>query len=258
MGGVLSVCVEDLSVLISGSSRGIGFEVAKAFLASGAYVILSSHDEKELEAAYNLAKAEFGDKVGAVVCDVCKPESCVRAVSDAIEKFGKLDTVICNAGIDIIKSVQDYSEKEWDKILDVNLKGAFHFSQAAIQHFLSEGKKGSIIYTSSIASSIGIAGLVPYSASKGGINQLVRSMAVELAANNIRVNAVAPGYVENIMAGVSVHETPEENERIKRLTPMGRRCSPKELAGAYIYLASEAASYVTGHVLYVDGGYSAL
>lgn len=131
-------------------------------------------------------------------------------------------------------------------------------AQAAVKHYLKQKIAGTLIFTSSIAGSIGIRGLVPYAASKGGVNQMTRTMAIELADRNIRVNAVAPGYLENVMAGVTVHADPKEQERIQTLTPMGRRCRLDELVGPYIFLASPASSHMTGQILHVDGGYTAL
>lgn len=250
--------IQHLTVLISGSSRGIGFELAQGFLAHGAKVAILSENESELEEASKALSAKYHDRVSAILCDVRSQESCQTAVKKVISDFGSLTTTICNAGVDIIKPVESYSEQDWKYILEVNLQGAFYLSQAAIQSYLETNTPGTITFTSSIAGSVGINGLVPYAASKGGINQLTKTMAVELAKHNIRVNSVAPGYVENIMSGVTVHSTPEEQERIRTFTPLGRKCLKQELVGPYIFLASSASSYVTGHVLHVDGGYTAI
>ncbi len=250
--------VHDLCVLISGSSRGIGFELAKGFLEQGAKVIISSENKSELNQALQQLNDQYRNRVSSVVCDVRSFESCQNAVKKAASDLGSLTTTICNAGVDIIQPIENYSETDWKFILDVNLQGAFSFSQAAIQYYLTHKIAGTITFTSSITGSIGISGLVPYAASKGGINQLTKTMAIELAKHNIRVNAVAPGYVENIMAGVTVHTTQEEQERTLTFTPLGRKCFKQELVGPYIFLASPASSYVTGHILYVDGDYTAI
>lgn len=250
--------VENLSVLISGSSRGIGLHVAKGFLENGAKVTILSENKKELEHELAQLVGRFPNHAFGVVCDVSSFESCQNAVKKAASDMGSLTTVICNAGVDRIKPIESYLESDWKFILEVNLQGAFALAQAAVQYYLKNKIAGSVTFTSSIAGSIGISGLVPYSASKGGINQLTKSMAVELAKHNIRVNAVAPGYVDNIMADVTVHSNLEEQNRINSQTPLGRRCKLDELIGPYIFLASEASSYVTGHVLYVDGGYTSL
>ena len=143
-------------------------------------------------------------------------------------------------------------------MLGVDLSGVLHVSQAAVRQMLSQGRGGSIINISSIASTVGIPGLGSYSAAKGGVNQLTRVMAVELAPHGIRVNAVAPGYLENVMQGAAAeHANPETERRIRARTPLGRRARLEELVGPVVFLASEAASYVTGALLYVDGGYTA-
>jgi len=250
--------VNDLCVLISGSSRGIGLSVARGFLERGAKVTISSEDASELKQALELLKSQFPNRVFGAVCDVRSFSACQNAVKQAVSEMGTLTTTICNAGVDRIKPVESYNESDWKFILEVNLQGAFSLAQAAIQYYLENTITGSITFTSSICSSIGINGLVPYSASKGGINQLTKTMAAELAQHNIRVNAVAPGYVDNLMAGVALHSKSEEVHHIKTFTPLGRKCQLHELIGPYIFLASYASSYVTGHVLYVDGGYTAI
>lgn len=250
--------VKECVVLISGSSRGIGFELARGFLDQGAKVAILSENADELAQALKDLQETFSGRVYGVVCDVRSFDSCQQAVQKTAAHFGSLTSVICNAGVDRIKPVESYTESDWRFILEINLQGAFSIAQATIQYFLKNNIPGSIVFTSSIAGSIGISGLVPYAASKGGINQLTKTMAVELAKYNIRVNAVAPGYVENIMAGVTVHSNPQEQERIRLFTPLGRKCQLKELVGAYVFLTSPAGSYITGHVLHVDGGYTAL
>ena len=247
--------VENKVVCISGSSRGLGKAIAQGFAERGAKVLISSWDREELENA----KREFESNsltVESVVLDVRNQADCQRFVSTALERHGMLDIMICNAGTDIIKPAEQYAEQEWDKILDINLRGYYFCAQFAAQYMLSVGR-GSIIMTSSIAGSAGIPGLAPYAASKGGINQLVHTMAVEWAQRGVRVNAVAPGYIENIMADVKFDAEDLYQKRVVTFTPMGRRGTVDEFLGAYLFLASDASSYVTGEILYVDGGYHA-
>jgi len=247
--------VENKVVCISGSSRGLGKAIAQGFAERGAKVLISSWDSEELAST----KQEFetrGLVVESVILDVRNQADCQRFVSTAIEKHGTIDVMICNAGTDIIKPAEQYEEHEWDKILDINLRGYYFCAQFAAQHMLSVGR-GSIIMTSSIAGIAGIPGLVPYAASKGGINQLVRTMGVEWAQRGVRVNAVAPGYIENIMADVKFDADDPYQKRVVTFTPMGRRGTVDEFLGAYLFLASEASSYITGEILYVDGGYHA-
>jgi NAD(P)-dependent dehydrogenase (short-subunit alcohol dehydrogenase family) len=189
------------------------------------------------------------------VHSVSTPKVGAELISAARSAFGRLDHVVCNAGIDIIRSAVDYTSDEWDKILDVNLRGAFFPAQAAARHWIAAGAFGSITMTSSIAGSVDIPMLAPYAASKGGINQLVRTLATEWAEHAIRVNAVAPGYVESIMDSVTANDDGAADVRIGAFTPLRRRATVDEIAAPFVFLASDAASYVTGSVLAVDGGH---
>lgn len=193
----------------------------------------------------------------AVAGDVSAPEHATKLVEIAKSGFGGLDSLVCNAGIDVIKPAVDFTSEEWDRIIEVNLRGAFLPAQAAARYWIASGTSGSVTMTSSIASRCGVVGLTPYGASKGGIDQMVRTLAVEWAASNIRVNAVAPGYVANIMCGVTVHADPKSEDRIRTFTPMGRRATVDEIAAPFVFLALEASAYITGAILAVDGGYSA-
>jgi NAD(P)-dependent dehydrogenase (short-subunit alcohol dehydrogenase family) len=247
--------VKNQVVCISGASRGLGKGLARMFAERGAHVVIGSYDPEELGTAQAELTAD-GLDLTTVVSDVSEPQSCAALTEQAVKKFGLVDTMICNAGIDKIKAAEGYESSEWDSILDVNLKGAYFSAKAAAQAMLPVGK-GSIIMTSSIAGGSGIPGLTPYAASKGGIDQLVRTMAVEWAARGIRVNAVAPGYINNYMDGVDTTSSNPYQQRAIARTPMGRRGEIREFGGAYLYLASAAASYTTGAILYVDGGYHA-
>ncbi|MGL5921851.1 SDR family NAD(P)-dependent oxidoreductase [Chroococcidiopsis sp.] len=242
-------------VCITGSSRGLGKAIARGFAERGAKVVISSWNSQELEATREEFQSQ-GLEVYAVEVDVSKRDRCQQLIDRTIEHYGAIDILICNAGIDIIKPAEQYEVEEWDKILNINLRGYYFCAQFAAQQMLDRGA-GSIIMTSSIAGAVGIPGLVPYAASKGGINQMVRTMAVEWAQKGVRVNAVAPGYIDNMMAGVEYDENDPYQQRVTRFTPMGRRGKVEEFLGAYIFLASDAASYITGEVLYVDGGYHA-
>jgi len=244
--------------VVTGGSRGIGLAITRHFLRHGARVIVGGLDTQETAAAVKVLATESGqDRVAAQPGNVSSPETAEALVTAAFKRFGGLDTLVCNAGIDIIKPAVDYKSEEWDHILAVNLRGAFLPAQQAARAWIERGQHGSVIMTSSIAARAGIAGLAPYGASKGGIDQLVRTLAVEWAKHGIRVNAVAPGYVDNVMAGVEIHSDPATEARIRAFTPMGRRATVDEIAGPFVFLASPAAAYVTGAILAVDGGYSA-
>ncbi|MDV2996278.1 MAG: Dihydroanticapsin 7-dehydrogenase [Chroococcidiopsis sp. SAG 2025] len=233
----------------------MGKAIARGFAERGAKVVISSWNLAELETTRDEFRSQ-GLEVYAVEVDVSKRDSCQQLIDRTIEHYGAIDVLICNAGIDIIKPAEQYEAEEWDKIIDINLRGYYFCAQFAAQQMLDRGT-GSIIMTSSIAGAVGIPGLVPYAASKGGINQMVRTMAVEWAQKGVRVNAVAPGYIDNTMVDVEYDENDPYQQRVTRFTPMGRRGKVEEFLGAYIFLASDAASYITGEVLYVDGGYHA-
>lgn len=247
-----------VSAVVTGSSRGIGLAIARVLLNRGAAVVVNGYTADETAAATGeLRKAVPGARVLGVAGDVAVPATASALIETACSSFGHFNHLVCNAGIDIIKPAIDYTVDEWDQILAVNLRGAFLPAQAAARHWIKEDQPGSITMTSSIAGTNGIPTLAPYAASKGGINQLVRTLAVEWATNDIRVNAVAPGYVANVMHGVTAHIDPTSDERIRTFTPLRRRATVDEIAAPYAFLAATAASYVTGSILSVDGGYTA-
>ena len=225
--------------------------------------MVSGVDPDETTAAVDDVRARYPrtpnrqGRVTGLAGDVTDPAFAQQLIDHAVETFGQFDHLICNAGIDIIKPAIEYTPDEWDRILTVNLRGAFQPAQAAARYWIAAGRRGSITITSSIAGLVGVPTLAPYAASKGGVNQLVRTLAAEWAQHNIRVNAVAPGYVDNMMAGVDVHTDPRSDQRINTFTPLGRRATVEEIAAPYAFLASAAASYVTGSILAVDGGYTA-
>jgi NAD(P)-dependent dehydrogenase (short-subunit alcohol dehydrogenase family) len=245
------------TAVVTGSSRGIGLAIARTLLSQGAAVVVNGYTEDETRQAREKLLSEYPGRVAWLDGDVSDPAVAQQLVNEAIGTFGRLDHLVCNAGIDIIKPAVEYAPDEWDRILAVNLRGAFLPAQAAARHWIAEGRRGSVTMTSSIAGQVGIPTLAPYAASKGGINQLVRTLAAEWASHGIRVNAVAPGYVANIMDSVTAHDDPASDQRINTFTPLGRRATVDEIAAPYVFLASPAAAYVTGAVVPVDGGYTA-
>lgn len=244
--------------VVTGSGRGLGRAIALGLGDFGASVVTCS---RTLEEAEGTAKeiADRGGRAAATRVDTSRRSSCAELLDFTAEQFGRIDVLVNNAGIDIIEPVEEYSEEDWNTVVSINLTGYFHCAQLAGKRMLAQGGGGSIINNSSIASSVGIHGLVAYGAAKGGVNQLTRVMAVEWAPRNVRVNAFAPGYFDNIMRGATAEHGREEKQRqVVTFTPMGRRGRPEELVGPVVFLASDASSYVTGAVLYVDGGYTAM
>lgn len=217
--------------IVTGSGRGLGKAMASGLATFGAKVVIGDRD---LDAA-ELTAQEINSNGGiatATFIDITNRQNCEDLINFTTNEFGQLNILVNNAGIDIIKSAEMLLESEWDKILDVDLKGHFSCSQFAAKQMMQQNTGGSIINISSIASVIGIRGLVAYSAAKGGINQLTRVMAVEWAPYNIRVNAIAPGYFENVMQDAEAeHSNPNKQQQITTFTPMARRGKPEELIG---------------------------
>ncbi|MCP2727566.1 SDR family NAD(P)-dependent oxidoreductase [Limnofasciculus baicalensis] len=245
--------------IVTGAARGIGKTLAQGLAAVGAKVVIA--DIKVPESAETVQKIQTagGDAI-AISTDVRNRQDCTRLIEQTVAHYHRLDIMVCNAGIDIIKPAISLEESEWDDIINVNLKGYFNAAQLAARQMIAQGTGGSIIMNSSIGGVVGIADSAAYTASKGGVNLLVQSLAVEWADRQIRVNAFAPGYIDNIMEGTEKFRKPPEEDRqhLNAVIPMKRRGKPDELIGPVVFLASEAASYITGAILMVDGGYSTM
>ena len=243
--------------IVTGSGRGLGAAIARGLAEAGASVMLCSRSEAELERT----KSEItraGGKAHMIVADTSDRPSCQRLTDSTVGHFGRVDVLVNNAGIDAIHPAEELTDEDWDRVMNTNLKGYFICSQVVARQMLAQGTGGSIINNSSICSVIGVNGLTVYSATKGGVNQLTRVMAVEWATRGIRVNAIAPGYFDNIMQDATAeHDRSDKQKQVIAFTPMRRRGRPEELIGPVVFLASDASSYVTGAILFVDGGYTA-
>ena len=243
--------------VVTGSGRGLGKAIAVGLADAGASVVVCSRTLSEAEAVADEIRSAGGRSL-ALQVDTADRTSCEHLIAMTVHKLGRVDVMVNNAGIDVIEAAEDVTEEAWDQVISINLKGYFNCSQLAARQMMAQGTGGSIINNSSIASRVGIAGLSAYAAAKGGVNQLTRVQAVEWAPKNIRVNAIAPGYFENIMSGATdEHRRPEKRAQVLTFTPMGRRGWPDELVGPVVFFASDASSYVTGAILFVDGGYTA-
>jgi NAD(P)-dependent dehydrogenase (short-subunit alcohol dehydrogenase family) len=242
---------------ISGGSRGLGLAMALALAGNGASVVIGSPSNADNQAALERLKS-VGGQASAHHLDVTSRESCEAFVTSAVKDFGRLDIMLCNAGISISQSAFETSEQTWAKTIGIDLAGVFNSAVAAARKMTMQSTGGSIVVTSSNASLVGFNGLSAYGAAKGGVNQLVRSLALEWGQHNIRVNAVAPGWTEHRMEGNGHSVNATVAEAAIARTPLKRFGTADEIAAATLFLASESASFITGTVLAVDGGYTSV
>lgn len=242
--------------IVTGGARGIGFACARRFCQDGSKVVIADVDEdRGSEAAKTLS--DNGGEAGFVACDVSERLDIRNLITTTVEAHGQIDVLINNAGIVAGAEFLDLKEDDFDRVLRVNLKGAFLAGQAVARQMVSQieegGAPGSIINMSSINAVFGIANQVPYSVSKGGLNQLTKVMSLSLAPHGIRVNAIGPGSIMTDMLS-AVNSDEEARRRVLSRTPMGRIGNPDEIAAVAAFLASDDASYVTGQTIYADGG----
>ncbi len=240
--------LENKVVIITGAGSGIGRETALLFAKEGAKVVVADVNEKGGEET--VAEIKKNGEGFFVKLDVTNREQSVQMAKTTLEKYGRIDVLINNAGIVQDAFVSKMTEQQWDKVIDINLKGVFNCIQSVVETMMKQGS-GVIINTSSIVGLNGNVGQVNYSATKAGLIGMTKTLAKELGKKGIRVNAVAPGFIATPMtAGV-----PDKIlEMMKEKTPLKRLGEPKDIANAYLYLASDEANFVNGAVLSVDGG----
>jgi len=240
--------------LVTGGASGIGRAAALAFAKKGAKVAVV--DWKENDEMVDLIK-ELGSEAIFIKCDVSKTDDVKAMVAQIIAAFGRLDYAFNNAGIEGASApTQDCSEENWDKTIGVNLKGVWLCMKYEIPEILKQGK-GAIVNCASVAGLVGFAGLPAYVASKHGIVGLTKTTALECATQGIRVNVVCPGVIQTPMIDRLTGKTKEGIERFKGFEPIGRFGLPEEIANAVVWMCSDEASFVTGHVMAVDGGFTA-
>jgi gluconate 5-dehydrogenase len=248
--------VFDLSgkvALVTGAYRGLGFAIAQGLARAGASVVLNGRRIEAVEPAARALTAQ-SLKASTAIFDVTDRDA-VRAAVTAIEsEHGRIDVLVNNAGIQRRGALADFSQQDWDDIIATNLTAPFVVSQAVLPGMIAR-KSGKIVHIASLMSELARPSVVPYTAAKGGVRQLTRGMAVELAPHNIQVNAIAPGYFATEMNRALI-DNAEFNAWVCKRTPAGRWGQPDELAGTAVFLASSASNYITGQLLIVDGGMS--
>jgi len=239
------------AAIITGGGSGIGKAIAAAFAREGARVVICGRDASKLDRA----ASEIGPSCLAVTADVSEHGTPDKLASEALERFGRIDTLVNNAGVLLPGTAESLTETQWDQTYNINVRAVWHLSRAVLPHMRSVGG-GSIINIASVLSFLGARNRVAYAASKGAVMAMTRAMALDHAAENIRVNCICPGIVETEMVAAF---NLDENARQQRIAahPMGRFGQPDDIAGLAVFLASDEAAWITGAAFPVDGGYSA-
>lgn len=245
-----SIQLENKVAIVTGASRGIGEAIARAFAANGAKVVLAA---RKPEALTEVA-ASIGPNAKAVVAHTGKESDCKALVQAAIDAFGKVDVLVNNAATNpYFGPMLGTEETAWDKTFEVNVKGYFWLTREVVKHLVARDAPGSIVNVASVAGLIASPGQGVYSMTKAAILSMTKTLAVELATSKVRVNAIAPGFVDTKFAS-AVLKNDVLLDEVMRMTPMKRYAKPDEIAGGAVYLASDSASYLTGHTLVIDGG----
>jgi NAD(P)-dependent dehydrogenase (short-subunit alcohol dehydrogenase family) len=248
--------MNDRVALVTGAGSGIGRAIALVFAREGAKVAVADVNESEGKETVLMIEKNNGEAI-FIKTDVSKSKEVKNMVKSVIEKFGRLDYAANNAGIEGAQgNIVDQTEENWDRVIDINLKGVWLCMKYELPHMLKQ-KYGSIVNVSSVAGLAGFAGITPYTASKHGIIGLTRTVALEYAKDGIRVNAVCPGVIKTPMIDRFTHGNAEAEKAMTAMEPVGRLGKPEEIAEAVVWLCSDAASFVTGIPMPVDGGFIA-
>jgi 2-deoxy-D-gluconate 3-dehydrogenase len=241
--------------IVTGGGRGLGYGIALALAGAGSDLVIVSRSHNELERASREIMEETKRKVVPLPLDLTRGGGVEGLVKAVLREFGRIDVLVNNAGTTVRKPFIEITEKEFDDVVRLNLRAVFFLTQAGVREMLRQ-KKGKIINIASLGSQIGLRNISAYTATKGGIASLTRTLALELAPQNIHVNALAPGYYRTQLTEALFRD--EEGSRwVLSRIPLGRPGVPNDLAGAAVFLASSASDYVTGQILFVDGGWIA-
>jgi sorbose reductase len=249
--------LEGKVVVVTGGAQGIGEEVAKHLAAVGADIVIMDRQGEKAQAAADAIAKEYGRRTYAVCVDVTKPEDVDAAIVKADQAMGGLDLLFNNAGIVLHKAAIDVTPDEWLNVINVNLNGIFFVARAFGKYLIERNKKGSIVNTASMSGSIvnWPQEQASYNSSKAGVIHLTKSLAVEWASKGIRVNCISPGYMYTALTSFVRQDW---QDLWNEATPFKRMGTPNELAGAVIYLLSDASTYTTGSEIIIDGGYTCL
>ncbi|RXZ00548.1 SDR family NAD(P)-dependent oxidoreductase [Fictibacillus sp. S7] len=247
--------LEGKAVLVTGGGKGIGREIALAFAEHGANVVIVGRNERDL-AETTQAMKQHQTQCGYITGDLSAVDEVQRVVDYAAAELGTIDILINNAGINIAKPALEVTEEDWDRILDINLKGAFFCSQAAAKIMVPK-KAGKIVNIASQMAFVGYFNRAAYCASKGGMVQMTKALAVEWAQHKINVNAVAPTFIETEMTGKMFKDEAFKADVLRRI-PLGELAEPSDISNAALYLSSNVSKFVTGETIKVDGGWTAI
>lgn len=237
--------------IITGGGSGIGLAIAEKFVAAGIHTVIAGRDEQKLSDA----KVHLGELCYPMACDVSNLASIPAFVEKVTAQFGQIDILVNNAGINMKKDFTEVTDEEFQSVITTNLVSVFALSREVVKEMLKQGS-GSIINISSMAAQYGLPRVIAYSASKTAIDGMTRAMAVELSPKGIRINAIAPGFIETAMTAKALNSDPERKQKVFGRTPMGYMGQPSDIGDAALFLATDASKYITGVILPVDGGNS--
>lgn len=240
--------------IVTGASRGLGYGMASALADAGSTVILVGRHKESIVSAADKLSSE-GNNILPIVADVTSKKDCGYLVDQVLGSCNTIDILVNNAGINIRKPFLELTKRDFEKVIATNLAAPFFLTQKVGTVMIQKGC-GKIINVASLSSKIGIADISAYAASKGGIASLTKSLSVEFAKHNININAVAPGYYETVLTKDAFEDDYRKDWILSRI-PMGRSGNPSDLGGTVVFLASEASDYITGQIIYVDGGWTA-
>jgi NAD(P)-dependent dehydrogenase (short-subunit alcohol dehydrogenase family) len=237
--------------IVTGGGSGIGLAITEKFITAGIETVIVGRDETKL----NDAKEKLGALCHPMSCDVSDLSSIPSLIENIIKQFAQIDILVNNAGINMKKDFTEVTDEEFQSVITTNLSSVFSMSREVVKQMLVQGS-GSIINISSMAAQYGLPRVIAYSASKTAIDGMTRAMAVELSPKGIRVNAIAPGFIETAMTAKALNSDPERKQKVFARTPMGYMGQPSDIGDAALFLATDASKYITGVVLPVDGGNS--